>query len=446
VRRLAELAAAALAGDPGTGPGAGAPRGLAAVETAFRSAMTALGGSLLEQVLGLDAGHQGPRVDCGAGHRASFVDYRTKTIDTVLGPIRLRRAYYHCDQCHHGVIPRDTQLEVTGESLSPGLRAMLDRAGAAVPFAQARSLLTDLAGLTLSTKRVERAAEADGLAAAAELDARTRAILTGAITPMPPATPAAGRGLDILYSAIDGTGVPMTAAETAARPGKGPDGRAGTREAKLAACFTQTKTDDHGYPVRDPDTTSYVATLEPVETFADLYQAEARARGADHARQLVILGDGARWIWNLATTRFPEATQIVDLFHAREHLHALADLLAFIVPDREAWLAERIAELDDGNIEAIATAAGIYDLSGPKADDLDTAIGYFTRNAARMRYSYYRSLGMFVGSGVVEAGCKSVLVARLKRSGMHWSTRGATGITTLRCAHASSPAAHNNAA
>jgi hypothetical protein len=403
------------------------------VETAIRTAMSTLGASLLEGLLAADSGHRGPRVDCGAGHRAGFVAYRVKTLDTVLGPIAVRRAYYHCAECRHGVVPRDEQLDVTGVSLSPGLRAMTARAGTAVPFAQAASLLGDLAGLTLTTKRVERAAEADGTAAAAAITEQTHAILTRRVIPLPPPAPVP----DMLYLAVDGTGIPMRASETTGRPGKGPDGRARTREAKLAAVFTQTRTDDDGHPIRDKDSTSYLATLEPVETFADLVEAQARRRGSEHIRQLVVIGDGARWIWNLAEQRFPEATQIVDLFHAREHLHELAALLEFIVPDPAAWLQDRLTDLDNGDIEALSTAARLYDLDGPKADQVDKAVAYFETNAHRMRYAYYRKLGMFVGSGVVEAGCKSVLGARLKRSGMHWTTRGATAITTLRCYQAS---------
>jgi hypothetical protein len=406
---------------------------LAAVESAIRTAVTALGASLLEQLLAADPGHRGPRIDCGAGHVADFVAYRIKRLDTVLGPLSLRRAWYHCSICHRGVVPRDDQLDVIGASLSPGLRAMTDRAGAAVPFAQAASLLTDLAGITLTTKRIERSAEADGAAAAAALTERTEAILSGRVVPLLPAAPQA----DMLYLAVDGTGVPMTPAETAGRSGKGPDGRARTREVKLAALFTQTRTDEHGYPIRDPDSTSYLATLDPVDAFADLVQAEARRRGSEQIRQLVLIGDGARWIWNLANQRFPAATQIVDLFHAREHLHALADLLAFIVPDPATWLQQRLTDLDDGDIEALSAAARLYQLDGPKASDVDKAVSYFETNAHRMRYAHYRKLGMFVGSGVVEAGCKSVIGARLKQSGMHWATHGATGITTLRCAHAS---------
>ncbi len=129
----------------------------------------------------------------------------------------------------------------------------------------------------------------------------------------------------------------------------------------------------------------------------------------------------------------------MDLYHAREHLHALAEQLAFIVPDPTTWLAERLVELDNGDIEAISHAARLYQLDGPKTHEVDKAVAYFETNAHRMRYAYYRKHGMFIGSGVVEAGCKTVLGARLKRSGMHWTARGATAITTLRCRHASPP-------
>jgi hypothetical protein len=265
---------------------------------------------------------------------------------------------------------------------------MLDRAGATAPFAKAGTLLAELAGITLTTKRVERAAEADGTRAAAAQAEHARAILTGRLSPLPPAGPAPHK----LYLAIDRTGVPMTPAETRGRAGNSEDGRARTREAKLAALFTQTRTDENGRPVRDPDSTSYLATLEPVDHFAELVQAEAHRRGAGHIRQLVVLGDGAHWIWNLATTRFPAATQIVDLFHAREHLYELADLLAFITPDPAAWLADRLAELDAGNIEALSAAARLYQLDGPKALAVAKAVTYFETNAQRKRYAYYRRL------------------------------------------------------
>ena len=198
--------------------------------------------------------------------------------------------------------------------------------------------------------------------------------------------------------------------------------------------FTQTRVDDDGYPIRDPDSSSYLATFEPAARFGILMAAGARRRGARHVRQLTIPGDGAHWIWNLASEHFPEATQIVDLYHAREHLHDLGKQLTFMLGDTSSeWLAERSADLDVGDIPALLSAARAFTLTGIKAAERDKALAYSETSAPRMRYSHFRSCGLFTGSGVVEAGCKSVIGQRLKLSGMHWSVPGATGILTLRC-------------
>ena len=395
--------------------------------------MTKLGASLLEQLLEQDRGHRGQRIDCGAGHQAEFVAYRTKTVDTVLGPISLNRAYYHCAACGHGVVPRDDQLGVEGASLSPGLRAMVARVGATAPFATASDLLDELAGVELTTKRVERSAEADGLALAVLADSTAVAVGAGKVVPLGPAKP-----VEKLYIALDGTGVPMVPAETAGRRGKAADGRARTREVKLAVCFSQTSVDEKGRPVRDPASSSYLATFEATQHFGWLIYAEARRRGSDRAGQLVVLGDGAPWIWKLADLHFPSATQVVDFYHAREHLYALGALLASTLgSDAPGWLDERLVELANGDIEALQAAARKLSLHEAQTQDLDKALGYFQINAERMRYAHFRKLGHFIGSGVVEAGCKAVIGQRLKLSGMQWTTRGASGIMTLRCQEAS---------
>ena len=426
VELLAAAAVRSLAGGAG---GAG----LEAAELAIRAAMTRVGASLLAGLLAGDAGYRGPAVDCGDGHLAEFVSYRDKTFDTVLGPVTASRAWYHCAACGAGLAPRDAELGVAGDTMSRGLAKMTARAAAAEPFTTGSELLADLAGIQVSARRIERHAEADGAAAAAVITAQAAAITAGKLVPLPPADLP-----DKMYIAIDGTGVPMMTAETKGRDGKGEDGRSRTREVKLACVFTQTSLDEDGYPVRDPGSSSYLATFEPAARFGELMAAEARRRGARHVRQLTILGDGAHWIWNLAAGHFPEATQIVDLYHAREHLHELGKMLAFMTGDTSSqWLAERSAELDAGDIDALAAAARVFPLAGIKAADRDKALAYFETNAPRMRYSHFRSCGLFVGSGVVEAGCKSVIGQRLKLSGMHWSVPGATGILTLRCQQAS---------
>jgi len=401
----------------------------------LRAGLLELGGSMLGQLLAADPGQRGPRLPCGQGHEAEFTDYRDRTFDTVLGPVTLRRAWYHCAECKHGFAPRDAELGVAGTSLSPGLTVMNDIAAAAGPFAKAAGLLENLAGVQLTVKRVERSAEASGAAQAAAVRERTSLITSRKLRPLPPSPLP-----DMLYGAVDGTGVTMTAKETAGRKGKAEDGRARTRELKLAVFFTQDELDDDGYPVRDPDSASYIATFEPAAVFGDLIKAEGIRRGADYVRQLTILGDGAAWIWNLAASTFPEATQIVDLFHAREHLHSLTRSLEFMLLDhKQEWLEARLEDLDYGDIDGIEAAVREYPLEGTKKDEVETELGYFLNNAPRMRYKWFRSRGLFVGSGVVESGCKAVIGQRLKMSGMRWTVAGADAIATLRCQQASRP-------
>ncbi len=405
-----------------------------AAERALRAGMLKLGAGILGKLLAADPGFRGTRLECGNGHQAEFISYRDKVIDTVLGPVALRRAWYHCASCGHGFAPRDGELGVTGTSLSPGLAAMNDKAAAAGPFAGAASLLQDLAGVHLTVKRVERAAEASGAACAAQVRERDVLIAAGKVEPLPP-QPAP----DMLYGVIDGTGVPMTAKETAGRNGKGEDGRARTREAKLAVFFNQHELDKDGYPVRDRASSSYIASFETAAVFADLVKAEGIRRSARHVRQLTFIGDGAAWIWGIVTDKFPEATQIVDLYHAREHLHSLTRSLEFMLGDRkDEWLAARLEDLDYGDIDGIEAAVRTYPLEGVKKEEVDKELGYFLNNAPRMRYKWFRQCGLFIGSGVIEAGCKTVIGQRLKQAGMHWTEKGADAIIALRCREASS--------
>jgi hypothetical protein len=404
------------------------------LEQAMRAALTAAGARLLEAVLaGDDDGYAGPHVKCASGHPAGYAGCREKTVTTVLGPVRVRRAWYHCAECGHGFAPRDEQLGVAGTRLSPGLAEMIARAGAEVPFGKAAALLAGLAGIAVTAKTIERSAEASGAAARAAGAAEATALRARAIRPLPPPAPVP----DMLYVEVDGTGVPVRASETEGRHGKAEDGKAGTREIKLARLFTVSGLDAEGRPVMDPGSSSYVATFDGKDALAEMVEAEYLRRGGDHFRQIVAIGDGAVWIWGMAGALYPHATHITDIYHAREHLHDLAAHLAFITPDPPAWLADRLGELDAGNIEAIITAARRYSLEGIKASDLAKKLGYFEHNIHRMRYARFKKLGMFIGSGAIEAGCKQIVTQRAKQSGMHWTTDGAADIIALRCQHAS---------
>jgi hypothetical protein len=412
--------------------GAGASLGV--LEKAMRAALTSAGARLLETVLASDGdGYAGPHAECGNGHRAVYAGARDKTVTTVLGPVAVRRAWYHCAECKHGFAPRDRQLGVAGAAASPGLAEMIALAGAEVSFARAAGLLAGLAGVTVSARTIERSAEASGSAARAAAGAEASAIRARTIIPLPPAGPVP----DMLYVEVDGTGVPVRASETEGRQGKSEDGRAGTREVKLARLFTVSALDDDGRPVMDPGSSSYVFTFDGKDALAGLVEAEYLRRGGEHFRQVVALGDGAAWIWTMAQALYPHATHITDIYHAREHLTDLAAHLAFITPDPAQWLDDRNADLDAGRIDAIIDAARAYPLDGIKASDLERKFGYFRNNAHRMRYADFRNLGMFTGSGAIEGGIKAIVVQRAKQSGMHWTVEGAADIISLRCQHAS---------
>ena len=418
VGRLAGLAASML--------GSGAALGV--LEDAMRAALAPAGAALLQAVPdGEGHGYAGPAADCPAGHRAVYSGSRDKTVTTVLGQVRITRAWYHCAACRHGFAPRDQRLGIAGGSLSPGLAEMTALAGAEVSFA----LVSGLAGITLSARTIERSAEASGAAARSATAAEAAALRARKIRPMPPPDPVP----DMLYVEVDGTGVPVRASETAGLRGRSEDGTAGTREVKLARLFTVSRLDQDGRPVIDRDSSTYAFSFDGKDALAALVKAEYLRRGGEHHRQVVAIGDGAAWIWGMAGDLYPHATHITDIYHAREHLHDLAAHLAFITPDPAQWLADRSDELDAGNVEAIIDAARQYPLHGARAEDLDRKLGYFERNARRMRYARFRKLGMLIGSGAIEGGIKAVVVQRAKQSGMHWTVEGAADIIALRCQH-----------
>ena len=212
-------------------------------------------------------------------------------------------------------------------------------------------------------------------------------------------------------------------------------GPAKTREVKLGCVFTQTGLDEKGRPVRDQGSTTYVGAIETSEEFAGRIFAEAIRRGSRRADKTIVLGDGALWIWNLADEHFPGAIQIVDLYHAREHLSELAKILYGPgTPKAKAWADLRIVELDAGNVETVISSMNrLRPSTTAQQDELRRSVAYFQTNAHRMRYADFRQQGLFVGSGVIEAGCKTIAGRRLKQSGMRWTVRGANAIVALRC-------------
>ena len=365
---------------------------------------------------------------CKCGGQAHYKDLRSKTLLTVLGRVAVTRPYYLCRHCHQGQFPGDVKLDIENTEFSPGVRRMQALVGLEAPFDQGRKQMKLLAGLEVTTKAVERNAEAIG----GDIASRERAAIGQAVLlNLPVVEP---KAVPILYIQMDGTGVPVTKKETAGRQGKS-NGQAHTREVKIGCAFTQTTCNKEGYPIRDPGSTTYVAAVEAAEEFGNRIYLEAWKRGWSYAERKVVMGDGAEWIWNLADSHFPGAIQIVDIYHAREHLWGVArKLYPNEEPLQKRWMMVHQDLLDKCKIKKLVAALqAIPKTSLELGEKLVTEANYFIRNAKRMRYPKFRRMNLFIGTGVIEAGCKTVVGSRCKQSGMFWTLRGANFILALRC-------------
>jgi len=398
-----------------------------ALEVAIRQRVLQLAGRAVEQRLNADTTDEvGSRIACRCGREAHFVGRRSKQFHSVLGPLRLERAYYHCPACGHGYCPRDRYLGMENRSLSPALTRMTGTVGALVSFQEGSELLQELAGVAVDAKLVERTAEALGQEIAEDEQHHSEPL-----DPVPlPKT---------LYLGIDGTGIPLRAEELTGVPGK-TSGGAKTREVKLCTVWSAESLDADGLPVRDEGSVSYSAAIESAfapdiakqrSPFAQRVWREAQRRRFPQAARRVTLGDGAPWIWNLVAELFPEAIQIVDRFHAKQHLSELSKALyGPSHPRAFQWAKRRHEELDSGQFRALLAALR---RQRKRSEEARLCLHYFQTNRERMRYPEFQALGLCTSTGVVEAGCKVAIGTRLKRAGMHWTVRGSNAIIALRC-------------
>jgi Uncharacterised protein family (UPF0236) len=395
------------------------------VEIAARRQALRLAARALEQRLNADTSdYTGPELPCPCGGLAQYHGRHGKTFESVLGPLHLERAYYHCANCRSGFCPRDRHLRLEMFSLTPGVLRMTGATAALVSFEESSALLHELAGVEVSASQVERAAEALGAEIAADECSCVERM--GEVAPT-------------MYLGMDGTGVPMRKSEVAGRSGKQPDGSAKTREAKLVTMWTAESRDEEGKPVRDPGSITYSAAIESAAAldtcperseFAERVLREATRRGFTDASRCVVLGDGSFWIWNTAKELFPQAIQILDRFHAKEHLSKVGKAIYGDSEQGKKWIQRRYDDLDDGRMKSLLQA---LDRHAPKYEEALECADYIRNNRDRMRYHEFHEQGLCTATGVVEAGCKVVVGTRLKRAGMHWTVGGANAIIALRC-------------
>ena len=391
------------------------------VRTAIFKPANALIGVLLQAAADrIDAAYQPQPGQLRKGHE-------TLQIDGIFGTFPLQRDYYYHAGKQQGHYPADAALGLEG-STTPALARLVCLEGAdEVSYLKAEVHLQETGGITFSARQIQRLVQTVGTPAQ-QWQARE------ARQPEP-----GTKAAPILYVSGDGKGVPMRPEELKGRDGKQTDGSAKTRMAYLGCVFTQHQTDEKGHPVRDHDSTTYVSTFASIDEFGPLLRQEALRRGLALAVQVVLLIDGATGLAHMGRDCFSTALQIVDFYHALEHAgKVLVALLGSKEhPDYKARRGRWAKQLLKDRVDKLITQARKECAGQPNAEAVEKELSYFVNNVERMQYGTFRRRGFFIGSGVVEAGCKTVIGARCNQSGMFWGKPGAENVLALRCIHAS---------
>ena len=356
----------------------------------------------------------------------TFKERASIDVQCLFGNFTLRRDYYY-SPVRGGHYPADDAigLEI---GHTPALVRLACLEGAdEVGFDKAEKHLQETGGISIDSRQIHRLVQRVG---AVSKTWQQRQYKQGQEdkTPIP-----------IMYVSADATGIPMRKEELAGRKGKQPDGTAKTRQVYLGCVFTQHRVDEQGRPVRDWESASYVSSMENSDVFGPILRWEALRRGMACAGKVILLIDGAHGLENLGLMNFKDAIQIVDFYHAMEH--ACKVLVALLGnkehPDYKRRYGEWAKRLLKNGVENLIAAVRKECAGEPRAEDVEKELHYFVGNIARMQYGTFRKLGYFIGSGVIEAGCKTVIGGRCKQSGMFWGEPGAEHILSLRCINSS---------
>jgi hypothetical protein len=355
-------------------------------------------------------GHVGSHAPCPCGRSARLVKLTTRSMVTLNGERRLRRAYYHCAACHRGFCPLDQRLQLGRSEHSIGVRALAARFVAYVSERTAAAELAFVTGIRLSPRSLQREGVAVGAALAVAWAEREQRLFSHRAAP-PVARPRQ------LHASMDGVMVPI-----------GRD----WREAKVGEVYRRGA-------AGGVERIGYYATLADSKRFGRRMRTLAQAEGWDYARSRALLGDGAEWLWQEGAKHFPQATEIIDLFHVLEYLWALARARFPAAGAAKAWVDGQKKRLMKNQIKQVIAAVAAWEPADEAAAELKrTTVQYLRGQAHRMQYQTYLEQGFHLGSGVAEAGCKQVVQARLKGAGMRWSEGGAAAMLHLRAAVCSS--------
>jgi hypothetical protein len=407
-------------------------------EVAILRAITEVGNELLSGLLRL---HETPyvadTVPCHCGGQAEYQRQREGGVQTIVGEVRVKRAYYLCPDCHQGRYPLDEQLEFCAGGLSAGLEESAALAGVVEPFASAAELLARLlwTGVKLSHNRVRGATEDMGQTLAKAEDELVERVFESDSSGLPEAPE---QGPKRLYISADGTSVRCKATdEEVLEEGQ----NYAWHEAKVAALYETKEVTTSQKPneiIIKAKEIEYCADMADAQHFARLVWLKAYERGVSHAEEVILLGDGAQWIWLRLGMLFPRAVQILDWYHAEGYLVQVAQ--AVFGPGTQpgtVWLKRELDLLWDGKVRQVIQNLETLQKIHSQIEAIQDAITYYTNNQHRMNYPAYRERGLQIGSGTIESGCKRVVKARLDQAGMTWTVEGARAVLKARAAYLS---------
>lgn len=395
----------------------GAPP-LEEIEEQVHRLILRVGLDLLQGVVNLvGSGYQPEGLSCECGAEMEFERYQSKGVVTLFGPLTVRRGYYTCAACHRGEVPLDRALRLDHTGLSGGLQDAFCRTVGRMSFEEAIQFLSSLHYPEIPASTARRLT----LEVGQEVRRQQEHIAAQSWQTTQPPPRAQAQPPLRLYISMDGTSVHLTR---------------GWSEMRLAAIYeTEEVRQQDGQVVPRTVRPTYLPFRGDGETFGQLVYAEAARRGLEEAGEVIILGDGAEWIWRQARHICPEAVCIVDWWHATEHLWAAARALwgEGSVAAKE-WEEQREAELWAGQVEKVLAALrqALPAEEGETRQAVQAEITYFTNQRNRMRYDEYRASGYQIGSGTVESACKRVIGQRLKQAGMIWSEEQAVAVATIR--------------
>lgn len=436
---------------------------LKAVEETIFSGIFRVGKKLMEGKMTKKEEPAPPKIAGECGHTQELVAYRKKKIITMLGEVEFARAYYQCqmeeeqeneqDQiqtCSHGRAPADELWGIKGIRTTPGVQQYISYLCSMLTFDEAAEAFRRVLPGKMSARQAMNLSRPVGRALAAKEDEEVKNQFEQASQAkkddveeeqQPPVK-------DIARLYIEPDGIMGRMRRESVPMEKHEQERKGDvyRETRVGATFLAERGNERSELAPDVwiDTPKegsqrYVARRTACGGFDQLLYSLACQSGLARAKQVVVIGDGAHWIWDLADEQFPEAVQIVDLYHAQEHVWDVAHaVFGRTTAEGIAWAKQACDLLVHGKIEdllaAISKLPPIAPPPGKSKSIPEQAIGYFTTNAERMRYPAFRAQGMHVGSGIAEAACKTVVTTRFKQAGMRWTPDGLDALLPLRTA------------